>query len=348
MPPVADDDKNKQHEEEPLEVVTDDVETLKAKGIEAKGKKPDADDEEAPEDQRLGDSDADRDDAAEREQLRAERRRERKERNAKKHQREAERLELQRENRFLRTHNERLERSTSDMAKRLDALEGTTIDGRISQFRAAIAKADRAIAEATTESDGEALVEAQNIRDDLKSQLARLEGARTRQSEDKRRAPDVDPELIAQARTWADRNEWFDFNRGDEDSAIAGALDDMLQREGRLDPATPAYWAELDKRIAKRLPHLKNKSAKNGHDDEDDRGDDDDEGNEANRPQRRSANGGGPRFRRGGADTVVGKNQVFLSRERLEALREAGYEEGSSDWNRMLKRYQKHDLENPR
>jgi len=336
---MADDDKNKL-KEEPLQVVTDDVDTLKSKGLDDGKKKRDDDEDDedsvAAGDTRIGASDED----VAREERRVERRAERKERNAKKHQREQQRLELEKETRFLRAHNEKLERTSMEMAKRLDALEGTTIDGRIAQFKSALAKADKAIAEAITESDGDTAAEATRIRDDLRDQLGRLENAKASATErgERRGQTEVDPRVIERARAWASKNEWFDFERGDEDSAIAGAIDDMLQREGKFDPTTKAYWDEFDRRIAKRLPKLKKQSA-NGHDDE---ADDDDEDEH---PERRPGSGGGPKFRRGGADTPLGKNQVFLSRDRLEALREAGYEEGSEGWNRMLKRYKDHDRE---
>ena len=332
------DDKKKVEEEEALQVVTDDKDTLLAQGIDAKADDKDDDEEgAAPGDKRLGGSEEE----AALEERRADRRAERKQRNAKKHAREEQRLQLEKENRFLAAHNQRLERTATETAKRLDALEGTTIDGRIGQFKAALAKADKAIAEAVTEGDGDTMAEATRIRDDLKDQLGRLETAKTAAAErgETRGRREVDPRVIEKARAWASKNDWFDFERSDEDSAIAGAIDDTLLREGRLDPTTPAYWAEFDKRIAKRLPHLKKKAA-NGHDDDEDDDLDDDDA----RPGRKGA--GGPKFRRGGADTPLGKNQVFLSRERLEALREAGYEEGSPEWNRMLKRYQSHDREN--
>jgi hypothetical protein len=305
-----------------------------------KGAKDDDDaesgEEDAAGDERLGASDEETAD----EERSKERKRERKSRSqrAREGRDRAERKysETAQENQYLRAHNERLDRRASEMAQRLDALEGSTIDGRISQFKAALSKADQTVAEAITAGDGTTAAEATRIRDDLRDGLKDLERSKaaTAERNDSPRE-EVDPALVANARDWHRRNPWFDFNRSDEDSAIAGAIDDTMMREKKLDPRTEAYWKEFDRRIAKRLPKRAVKS--NGHaDDEDDDVDDPS-------PEPKARKNGGPRFRRGGADRQLGANQVYLSRDRLEALKEAGIEEGTPQYQRMLKRYRDHD-----
>jgi hypothetical protein len=150
----------------------------------------------------------------------------------------------------------------------------------------------------------------------------------------------VDPALIDQVKSWSERNTWFDFGRRDEDSAIAGAIDDMLIRDG-YDPRTTEYYDELDKRVARRLPHLAKKGGKgNGEDHIDDVDDDDD-------PQDRGGQRkpGGPKFRIGGQERPLKSNEVHISRDRKEAMQEAGVWDDPVLRKNYLKRYAEWDRE---
>lgn len=372
MADKKDNEEGKEKDEE-LVIVTDDVRMLNAQPDDdgfkkdkrkeaAGGEGADDDDrdedhdEDARDDARAGESDEDQD----RDTIRANRRKERKSRAEKRRRNEQRRIELERENRFLSTRNEQLERSTTELARRVDQLEVTTVDGRISQFKAAIRQAEATMAAAVDEKDGAANIEAQRIRDDLRDKLAQLETYKAEQearggddTDDDRKKPDA--RVLARTKEWLADRSWFDPARRDEDSALVGALDDALIREGRFDPATDAYWDELDRRIAKKLPHLK-KKVMNGRerddgDDTDDEGDDDRggreergaRGNGKGNGRERRVNGSGPRFRQGGADRELGNNEVYLSRDRLEAMAEAGIELDSPQGKRLLKRYRDHD-----
>lgn len=325
-------------EEEVLTVVTDETPAKDAKGDDDADADDEGDDGKDG-DERLGASDSDVADDTKGEDRRKEHR------SRRQRQREArDRLEL--ENKVLREHNRRLERTSGDMAKRLDNLEGVTIDGRINQFKAAISKADDTIADAVSRNDGDAHKEATKIRDELKEGQRRLEAEKERTSQ--RGNNGVDPEIVRQATAWAGKNGWFDPRRGDEDSAIAGAIDDRLMNEGRLDPRSPEYYEEFDRRLAARGigGKSKRKQRSNGHDRDDaDLDDDDDrETREGKKdpPQRKN---GGPKFRGGGGERTLGPNQVYLSKQRLEALAAAGIEEGTPEYKRMLKRYKDYDNE---
>ena len=194
-------------------------------------------------------------------------------------------------------------------------------------------------AKAIDAGEGKDAAEAQRIRDGLRDQKNYLTqykeqgGARTQAEE---QGPD--PLLVEQVRTWHDRNTWFDFGRRDEDSAIAGAIDDMMIRDG-YDPRTPEYYEELDKRVGRRLPHLAQGGSRgNGADDDDDLDTGDRRGGER-KP-------GGPRFRVGGKERPLRSNEVHISRERREAMEEAGVWEDPVLRKKYLKRYSEWDREN--
>ncbi len=341
---MAKEEKEEKSEEAPLEVVTD--ETVADASDKKDGDDDDAGDDDSEDDssgpsggdkdERLGASD---EDVAE-DTKRADRKSERKSRR----QRQREKIE-QRESeiRFLREHNRRLEGTSSEMAKRLDALEGNTIDGRIQQFNAAISKADDTIAEAVAKSDGAAHKEAMQIREQLVDGKRKLESVKEQQSQQAKRREqgggEVDPDIARLATSWAERNAWFDPSKGDEDSSIAAAIDYALSRDRRFDPRTPGYYKEFDRRLKARGIGA---SARDKDADDADLDTREDPPRKDPPPRKNGANGG-PKFRGGGNDRQLGPNQVYLSKQRLEAMEAAGIEPGTDQYKRMLKRYKAHD-----
>lgn len=352
-------EKVEDDKEQPLTVITDETPPEK-KADDEDGEGTETEEAgEGAEDERLGGSDDEIVDQ-ERERSREERRGQRRSRN--KVRREwGDRMV--RENRFLSMRNDQLERQALENARRLDALEGSTIDGRINQFRAAIAKADDTIADAITRRDGEAHKEASRIRDGLRDGLAKLEDQKeqqTKRSEGGDEPPKMDPVVLERTREWAGQHKWF--GQDEDDTSIVKTVDDRLQAEGVYDPRTEQYWEELDKRLAKYLPHRYKQKARNGrtenmNDDDDDQeqletrggekpnGRDRDTRNGRDREERSERRGGGPRFRSGGAERQLGPNEVYLSKDRIQAMRDAGFEEGSKEWNSMLKRYKQFDTD---
>jgi len=289
----------------------------------------DDDDDEAP-DQRLGGGEAE-DDESRKEARRNE--------NKSRRQRQKEARERdQRELTFLRQRNEQIERQISDLATKQNQSEQRTIEGRISQLENAIRQADDVYAKAIDAGEGKDAAEAMRIRDALKDQRDGLKSYKAEAEQTARIDPGPDPALIENVRTWHERNQYFDFGRRDEDSAIVGAIDDMMVRDG-WDPRTPDYYNELDKRIARRLPHLKKKAKGNGRQVVDD---DDDDGGDAPPQKRRSA---GPKFRVGGRDRPLRSNEVHISRDRRQAMEDAGVWEDPVLRKNYLKRYAEWDKE---
>ena len=108
-------------------------------------------------------------------------------------------------------------------------------------------------------------------------------------------------------------------------SLVAKAIDGGLIAEG-FDPSSKKYWKELDRRLAERLPHR--------FDNEDDE--------DYNQPKsgRRGPPVGGSR------DITPGKRQVYVSPERVQALKDAGYWDDPQARERMLKAYSNYDRAN--
>lgn len=143
------------------------------------------------------------------------------------------------------------------------------------------------------------------------------------------------PEFVPLANAFLETKPWYDRNGGNEDSAIVNAIDKVLTQERILDPRTPAYWAELEKRVAKRLPHRFQKNSTQAED-----VDVDDEPEE--RTQRRGPPVGGGRS----SGAPVGPNQIRLSPERVQMLKDANLWDDPVMRKRMALRYAEYDRNN--
>jgi hypothetical protein len=267
------------------------------------------------------------------------------ERRTKKEQLKRERRELN----FLRQRNDTLERRQSEFDARQTNTEVMAIDGRIQALEGDIRKADEIYAEAISKGDGQSAAEAQKIRDDLRDGLQAYKNTRqgTIAAARERLTPKQngpDPEIQSRAQDWVADNPWYDPKMGNEDSEIAKAIESRLAREkGPAAAKTDEYWDEFNRRLKKRLPHV----FKNGRDRNDDRDDDSDEERGGNREQEddKPVRRGGPRFTSGGRERPLKKGEVFVSKERRQAMEEAGVWDDPETRNRYLKQYQKYDTE---
>jgi len=301
--------KEKPEEEEDIIAIGDDEEPLE----------DDASDDE--EESRLGASEEDDEEDGEEDDdedgIKVRRRDERKTRRQR--QKEAKQRN-QTELTFLRSRNDQLERRFTDMESRMGAGEVQQIDAQINKIRSQIKLADQVIAKAVDQNKGSDLVEAQGIRDTLRQNLGRIEYAKNQLRARPAATNKVDAELMGHAEKWISQNSWWDANGGDEDSAIVTAIDNALAKEG-FDPRTAQYWKELDSRVKRRLPERFKGNGK------------------------RTSNGG-PRFRTGGRERNLGKNEVYISADRKQAMVEAGAWEDPVLRQRMLKQYASYDRAN--
>lgn len=299
----------------------------------------DDDGDEGDDDDRVSHAEGDDDDGdgsdPDREAIRARRRTE-KQRRKEKQQRD------KRELNFLRMRNEQLERRFSQVESRTANTEILAVDQRINSLNENIRQAEEIYAQSISAGKGEDAAEAQRIRDELRDELRKTESIKQNiiQGERQRReAPVVPPEIQSQAQNWMARNEWFDPQLGDDDSAIARTVEIRLANENRFNPGSPEYWDELDRRLARVLPHRFS-------DDGDERPVNGGQQRQARQQPQQQRQPNGPRLTTGGRERPIGKNEVFVSKERIDAMREAGVWDDPVLRQKYLRRYKEWDEQN--
>ena len=281
----------------------------------------DNDDNEGAEDARLSEDNEDR------EELRRKRREEKADRAARRKEAIArDKTELN----FLRQRNEALEKRMSAVEMSAVANTISNIDSRLNDKIAEVRAAERIMGQAVEAGNGEDVAKALRIRDEAMKQVQQLQVMKHRQSQtaneihQQPQAPD--PEIASHAQEWVSRNQWYDPKGKTEESKIVLAIDQTLVEEG-YNPKSEAYWQELDRRVAKRLPNLKG-------------GSDNDDGNA--RTGRRGPPVGSTRDHAPSSS----RQQVYISPERKQAMIDAGVWEDTVLRQRYLKQYAKWDRDN--
>ena len=228
---------------------------------------------------------------------------------------------------FLRGRNDDLEKriSTQEQRNRNQDLQG--IDAAIAQANKEVNMAERVIAKAVENNNGNDVTKAMKYRDEAMNKAQRLNYNKQQASQQVNTAPQVDDRTMHHAKQFMEDNPWYDSNGRDEDSAIVMAIDQSLSRDG-YNPQTEEYWDELTARSARRLPE---------------RFDDD-------QPVRKTTT----RKARGGPAVGSGKEhapnstrrEVYISPERKAALVEAGVWDDPVLRTRYVKRYAAYDKTN--
>ena len=230
---------------------------------------------------------------------------------------------------FQRSYIEKLSTKVNELEGRMGHGETAQVDSRITDVKSKIKLADQVISKAVTQNDGEAMVEAQSIRDNLRDSLSQLEEAKT--SMTRREEPEgnrVDARLINHAQSWMQHHSWWDPNGGDADSREVSRLDAQMVAEG-YDPNNSDYWDELSKRVKDAIPERY------------------EEGNGARTPRKKGKRkASGPTMSAGGRERPLKKNEVYVSPERKEAMVEAGVWEDPELRQKYLKSYATYDANN--
>lgn len=285
------------------------------------------------EDERLAHGDDEEDD-----DKRARRRQENKTRRQR--QKEA-RERTERELTFLRSRNEELEQRFSRFEQETDARiagsEIQNIETSINKARSDLALANQVISQAVEQNDGANLAEALDHRDAIRDNLRDLEQAKGYLSQPQKRAPaaqpqELDPRHVAHAQQFMLENDWWDPTGRDQDSARVLEIDRSLVQEG-FNPVTKEYWDELRARTEEALPNRFDSRTGN-------RGDGAEGGDGNGRVQPRNR---GPKFRTGGRERPLKRNEVYISPERKEAMIEAGVWDDPVLRNKYLKAYSEYD-----
>jgi hypothetical protein len=131
-------------------------------------------------------------------------------------------------------------------------------------------------------------------------------------------------EVQRNAERWLKKNSWFDTQARDTDSRIAKVIDQELAADG-WDPSDSEYWDELDNRLQSRLPHRYTARGTSNN--------------------KRSA--AGPTASSRVANSSNAKpNTITLSRERVNAIKDAGAWDDVAKRNKMIRAYADYDRNN--
>jgi hypothetical protein len=302
----------------------DDEEELKEGGkVEAADE--DSDEEEHQDDQDNDQQDDNDDDEDEREKIREARREERKLKKELAKQREA----------SSKHKISALEKRNEDLARRIAAMENVAtsyqfaqIDKSIEDEATRVEYAKMKMLQAAQENDPAAQMEYLEQLTDAKQRLQQVQHYKKQQLE-QAKAPkqNVPNEMAAEvqrnATQWLKKNSWYDPNARDTDSRIAKVIDQELAADG-WDPSDSEYWEELDNRLSARLPHRY--TSKGGN------------------TKRSSA---GPTASSRVANATSAKpGTITLSRERVQAIKDAGAWDDTEKRNKMIRAYASYDRAN--
>ena len=263
-------------------------------------------------------------------------------RSAKRNRRRAKKDLIRKTNEEKSARLQALLRENDDMKRRLSQLERNTkaeslvrIDKNIEDASVRLEYAKMKLAEATNNNDGQAMVEAQTLWQSAQEEVKELSKYRAqadrelRQPQEQNNAPD--PDISRLATQWMRKNSWYNPNNNDADSKVAKKMDELMAAQG-WDATDPDYWAELDSRLQKELPHRYN-----GGNDEDSRN--------VRRPRNSVASSG-----REASSAYGGNNrsQFVLSPDRVKAMKDAGAWDNPERKAKMVQQFIAYDRLNKR
>ena len=227
-----------------------------------------------------------------------------------------------------------LERRNEELARRLAAVENTAASYQFAQLDKSIEDevtrveyAKMKMLQAAQNNDAAGQVEYLEQLTEAKQRLQQAQHYKKEQLEaaksPKQNVPNpVNTEVQRNATQWLKKNSWYDPQARDTDSRIAKVVDQELAADG-WDPSDPEYWEELDNRLQSRLPHRY--TAKGAA------------------SQRRT----GPTASSRTANTAGAKpGTITLSRERVQAIKDAGAWDDPARRNKMIRAYAQYDREN--
>lgn len=226
-----------------------------------------------------------------------------------------------------------LERRNEELARRLAAVENTAASYQFAQLDKALEDeatrveyAKMKMVQAAQSGDVNAQMEFLEQLTEAKQRLQQVQHYKKEQLEaakaPKQNVPNpTTTEVQENATKWLKKNSWFDPQARDTDSRIAKVIDQELAADG-WDPSDSEYWEELDSRLASRLPH------------------------------RYTAKGGSTKRANPTASSRVSNagaakpGTITLSRERVNAIKDAGAWDDVEKRNKMIRAYAQYDREN--
>jgi hypothetical protein len=292
------------------------------KQVKATEEEHDEDAEDHAEEDEQDDEDAENDE--DREKIREARREERKLKKELKRQRD-----LSAKNKITA-----LERRNAELAERLAKVENTAasyqfaqLDKQVEDEATRVEYAKMKMVQAAQAGDVNAQMEYLEQLTDAKQRLNQAQHYKKQQLEEakapKQNVPNpITTEVQENATKWLKKNSWYDPQARDTDSRIAKVIDQELAADG-WDPADPEYWSELDNRLQSRLPHRY--TSKGGSN------------------KRSNA---GPTASSRSETSATKAGTITLSRERVQAIRDAGAWDDVEKRNKMIRAYAQYDRYN--
>ena len=227
-----------------------------------------------------------------------------------------------------------LERRNAELAERLAKVENAAasyqfaqLDKSIEDEATRVEYAKMKMLQAAQSGDAAGQVEFLEQLTDAKERLKQAQYYKKQQLEQakapKQNVPnEISTEVQYNATQWLKKNSWYDPQARDTDSRIAKVIDQELAQDG-WDPSDSEYWEELDNRLSARLPH-------------------------------RYTSKGGQQTRRAGptassrvANTTSAKpGTITLSRDRVQAIKDAGAWDDVEKRNKMIRAYAQYDRAN--
>jgi hypothetical protein len=292
---------------------------------EVKKASDDSDEDEEQQDEESGSNDDEPEDTEdEREKIREARREERR---LKK--------ELQKQREASAKHKiSALEKRNEELARRLAAVESTASSFKFAQIDKAVEDeatrveyAKMKMLQAAQSNDVEAQMEYLEQLTEAKDRLKQAQFHKKQQLEQaktpKQNVPNpVSTEVQQNATKWLKRNTWYDPDARDTDSRIAKVVDQELAADG-WDPSDSEYWEELDNRLQSRLPHRY-----------------------AVRGSSNNKRAAGPTASSRVAETSAKPGTITLSRDRVQAIKDAGAWDDVTKRNKMIRAYASYDRNN--
>jgi len=306
----------------------DDIEPKELKNGGEVDQHADSDDEKDDSDNEKDDSDAEMHGKSdeEREQIREARREERRLKKELKKQRE---LSAKHKITTLEKRNEELARRLAQIENNQSSFRLAQLDKTIEDEATRIEYLKMKMLQSAQVNDAASQIDYLDQLTDAKQKYQQLQHFKKQQLETTQKpvaqnVPNpVSSEVQQNATKWLKRNSWYDPEARDTDSRIAKVIDQDLASEG-WDPSDPEYWDELDNRLSARLPHRYTASGKSSS------------------PKR----GGPTASSRVSNTTSVKPNTITLSKDRVQAIKDAGAWDDPERRNKMIRAYASYDRAN--
>lgn len=248
-------------------------------------------------------------------------------------QRQRQKLARQRE----RAELQELRQNYATLLKRLDGVETNTlsvneglITSKLEQVRQDIATADSLLADAVKNADGDTYAAAMRLRDDAKAQELELIAAKNATTKAKETSTGAPDQVTALVTRWKTANAaWYGTDT--VGTAIAHEIDNRLAAEGVYQKTDPEYYRELSRRCAEEFKRIDGGNRRETKTDS----------------QADNRRKGPPLGDKGGGanGNGSGKRAVFLSKDRVDAIKAAGDWDDPVERAKAIKAYEAYDRE---